>query len=163
MKTILPRCFGVIENKVPIDYWSCKYLGTEAFEQIWFDHTLVRDQCINNLQIGKLREYSSAFFTTFTYLGENYRIIFDHSGSNLANEESSSEDGPIDMGPLDVFDPMPLNEENKIRHRNMIISTLRSDELIPFYSWSFPFEDHENNQTLFVSLKDLYTSPIIVG
>src|SRR5205823_5946734 len=74
----LPDEFQVIVNKVPILYWRKidDMLMTKAFRYgiIWFDHNLVKNQCLANIK----RATNDLIFTSFLYEGVTYRMIYNY-------------------------------------------------------------------------------------
>jgi hypothetical protein len=75
----LPKEFTVINNEVPIDYWynTENNKGIDHNHLVWFDHTSVKKQCIDNII-----EEEGDLFTTFKYNNKIYTIItskFDYS------------------------------------------------------------------------------------
>lgn len=81
-------CFKIITNNVPINYWS------NVFNGVSFDHTPIKDQCVNNISFGLVMEYAPlanglkryyaieryyGVYTTFIYNNINYRIIYNFS------------------------------------------------------------------------------------
>lgn len=69
----LPPEFHVIEEGFAIDYWQDKgdLVGIKHNNIVWFDHTIVRDQCIRNIK------YNGELATTFLYNHKRYKIIFE--------------------------------------------------------------------------------------
>jgi len=67
----LPDEFTVINNNVPIDYWN-KSIGN--YQQFWFDHQLVKKQCIDNISCIKMDDVDYVF-TNFNYNDINYSIV----------------------------------------------------------------------------------------
>jgi hypothetical protein len=79
----LPPTFHVIEEDVPISYWkdideTDIGRGIAHNNIVWFDHRLVREQCIRNIQYKVIEGGKYAIFTTFNFNGHNYRIIYDY-------------------------------------------------------------------------------------
>lgn len=66
----LPIDYENIIDDVPINYW-------QEFEQINFKLANVLDQCVNNIQCGKITSTKSALFTTFVVNNLTYKIIYD--------------------------------------------------------------------------------------
>jgi len=84
INTLLPREFCVIENNVPIKYWVNDQLQKWAIFNIysvWFDHSLVKDQCLNNIKYDILFDSSTKYgvYTCFKYNNNDYYIICDYS------------------------------------------------------------------------------------
>ena len=74
--------FRVIEDGVPLTYWKnideedpTKH-GIAHNEFVWFNHALVRDQCLENATYG-LIDGGYAIYTTFVYEDKKYRIILN--------------------------------------------------------------------------------------
>jgi len=66
----LPKSFRVIEDNVPINYWSTEngLPGISHNNIVWFDHSKVLTQCLHNI-----RHLS----TSFIYNDEQYRIVYE--------------------------------------------------------------------------------------
>jgi hypothetical protein len=76
------QLFHVINNQIPLKYWSKVYNG------VHFNYSVVLDQCINNVAYGLLnvKNYKTYHFkdcygiyTTFIKHNKKYRIIFNFS------------------------------------------------------------------------------------
>jgi len=113
----LPKEFHVIQDGVPIMYWkpqeAKKVIGIEHNSFVWFDHKLVRDQCIKNIKYGMLYSYHSQYdiYTTFEYKTQGeYRIIFDYEQDD-EDEEKDKKDvvGKYMKILVDIF-----NKDDKI-------------------------------------------------
>src|SRR5579862_9825952 len=65
---LLPTDFCVIENNVPLNYW-----GRNIVSNIWFNHVLVRQQCLDNMTF---TEYNK-LCTTFTFNELTYSIYYE--------------------------------------------------------------------------------------
>lgn len=63
----LPKKFHVINNNVPIQYWSWAHRGIDHNSIIWFDQTQVKQQCLDNIVFGK-----SSAHTTFVINDKSY-------------------------------------------------------------------------------------------
>jgi hypothetical protein len=80
---LLPRQFNVIENNVPIKYWVndqlCKWTIFDVYS-VWFDHSSVRDQCLNNIKYDLLFDDPTKYsvYTHFKYKNNDYYIICDY-------------------------------------------------------------------------------------
>ena len=72
---VLPSEFTIINNGVPSDYWyaSDKNIGIPMNEYVWFNHSTVRDQLINNVKFDKK---DNMIFTKFVFDNVEYAIIF---------------------------------------------------------------------------------------
>jgi len=80
----LPKIFSVIKDKVPIHYWEDvssegKHVQGLRNQVIWFDHRNYLDECLNNMKYCQIENSRFAAFTTFTYEGKVYRIIYDYT------------------------------------------------------------------------------------
>ena len=64
------RC-RVIKNNVPIRYWGCS--------NVYFDHKLVRDQCLSNINYKLIDNTNYALFTSFIYYDREYKIIYEYA------------------------------------------------------------------------------------
>lgn len=64
---LIPSSFHVIENNVPITYWMHKRCIVSNI--VHFDHYLVRDQCIDNINDES---------TSFIYNGQTYTMVDEH-------------------------------------------------------------------------------------
>lgn len=96
---ILPKSFKVIQSDFPINYWDkChndeliykenSFRGHEGFNSksvVWFDHKLVKDQCLSNIKFTE-----DEILTTFEYNNITYTIYLDWELSNL--KENCDED-----------------------------------------------------------------------
>lgn len=80
----LPQIFRVIEDGVPVDYWSDRDKtdtgrGITHNSIVWFDHSEVLQQCLQNILYSRIEGGMCAINTYFRYSGKNCRIIFDHT------------------------------------------------------------------------------------
>lgn len=64
--------FHVIENNVPIYYWK------DYSSIAYFNHNLVKDQCISNIKYELLINNKYGIFTSFIYDKTKYNIIYDY-------------------------------------------------------------------------------------
>lgn len=72
----VPKKFHVIENDVPIKYWS------DAIDHnciVWFDHNLVKDQLLRNLKCGTSPLGERAVYTEFNYNNKTYHVVWEDS------------------------------------------------------------------------------------
>jgi hypothetical protein len=85
----LPEGFNIIINDrfnsaqhyIPIDYWFCERYCCDFMK---FDHTIVKEQCCNNIKLTK-----TSLFTTFIYNGEQYKIIaYDDLSRFIISQEN---------------------------------------------------------------------------
>lgn len=67
----LPDEFTVINDNVPINYWN---VGIKNSQEFWFDHKLVKKQCIDNIKYINMNNIDYVF-TNFNYNDINYSII----------------------------------------------------------------------------------------
>lgn len=122
----LPEEFRVIEDGVPLNYWvedmhDEKKRGIAHNRLVWFNHVLVRDQCLANLKYGEILDpnfvglTNYGIFTTFVYSGKEFRILFKYN--NLAECDSYSHELP---------------EKNAIDILTSCRALLESNDLIPF-------------------------------
>lgn len=88
----LPPDFHVIEDNVSIGYWE--YIDDTDTERgidhnniVWFDHTLVRDQCIRNIIYTVIEDSKHAVLTSFTFNGQSYRIIYDYAYTDSVRDD----------------------------------------------------------------------------
>ena len=84
----LPMEFHVIENDIPIKYWEDNYkerfkslhvIGIDHNTIVWFNHRLVRDECLANIKYGLIKNDKYGIYTTFIYDGKEYKIIRDYT------------------------------------------------------------------------------------
>ncbi len=140
----LPPEFRVIEDNVPISYWTdmdqllVQQDGIKHNTIVWFNHGLVRDQCLDNLQYGMADRYQFYIvFTTFNYNNNPYRIIFDY------------EDCGFELTDMSQF----INESDLNKVLRAIRETLTNDNLIVFCTHNENMEVLiDDNYTLFVRL-----------
>jgi hypothetical protein len=74
----IPNEFSVIINDIPTDYWvsSEEHQGFPFNNYIWFDHSIVRYQLIDNAKIDKK---NNMIFTKFTYNNKEHTIVFNNN------------------------------------------------------------------------------------
>lgn len=79
----LPNSFRVIEDNVPIKYWSTEngLPGISHNNIVWFDCAKVLTQCLNNIKLNS---------TTFIYNDQQYRIIYENSDNLYGHELEES-------------------------------------------------------------------------
>lgn len=81
---ILPPEFHVIEDNVPIQYWTKTLLYKSIFDDhnIYFDHNFVKDQCVNNIVYETMDIFNCSdiygIYTWFIYNNTKYYIIYDY-------------------------------------------------------------------------------------
>jgi hypothetical protein len=104
----LPQEFRVIEGGVPLHYWDDDEDDEDADHKrgiahnrvVWFNHALVREQCLTNLKYGEMFESVTVgltnygIYTMFTYSGREYRIIFEYG--NIIECDPYSDELPVD-------------------------------------------------------------------
>jgi hypothetical protein len=80
----IPSQFHVIEEDVPIKYWD------DALSSIvvHFNHSLVIDQCLNNIKYDLLEAGIYGIFTTFTYNDKLYKIVWDYYYEDNINDST---------------------------------------------------------------------------
>ena len=124
----LPPEFRVIEDGTPIDYWvpSETQPGIDHNTIVWFNHLLVQDQCLTNIEYVLYQNGWYVIFTTFVYRNITYRIVYNCSQK--------------------IDSTRHLNEFNSFRdlllQKNLIVFTA-SSEFCP---------SNTDNRTLFVSI-----------
>lgn len=76
----LPSSLHVIENNIPIDYWDIQINNHWKQHKIdcvvWFDHNLVKQQCLDNIKACKILS------TSFMFNENQYQIIVDLNYKN---------------------------------------------------------------------------------
>lgn len=137
----LPPKFRVIEGGVPLNYWAeiddiPSGYGIAHNRIVWFNHRLVRDQCLANLTYGMFDEEYYCIFTFFNYRDITYNIIFIYTG--LEGYDISNKDYFIAQ----------LSDREEIM--NTIRNSLQGDNLIVFDIDSDPYPTRDN--TLYVAL-----------
>jgi len=80
---LLPKEFKVIENNIPINYWYNKQLNKWCIfyiYSVWFDHSSVKDQYLNNIKYGPSLDNSEQYslYTNFKYNEDNYYIFCNY-------------------------------------------------------------------------------------
>ena len=128
----LPQQFRVIEDGVPITYWE--YVddtdngkGVDHNLIVWFDHSKVLQQCLSNIGTSDLGTDTMQVFTTFTYDGKDYRIVYQY--------------------PEDLDDSVEILEMFRTKLRNC-------DHLCPFDYRSQEHETLDDGNTLFMTDPD---------
>lgn len=128
----LPKEFKVIQTGLPINYWLKCYNDNLEYKEddaekwfnydaiVWFDHSLVKDQCLANV---KLEE--GVIDTTFIFNDVKYTIYLD-------SMETGNENSECDDSDLHKFKELLLNDND-----------------IVFVSSSLNF-DIDDNFTLFI-------------
>jgi hypothetical protein len=130
---MLPKDFKVIESEFPINYWDkcynddCEYRKylNDSFHYnniVWFNHNLVKEQCLANIH-----QYDGILSTKFKFNNLTYTIYLD---MEYRSDEYSEEH---------------IDEENL----KEFIQLLSKDDDIVFTSSSKNF-DINDNVTLFI-------------
>ena len=142
----LPREFRVIEDNVPINYWKDideeddTKRGITHNNIVWFDHALVRDQCLKNLRYCIIEGDKHGIMTTFVFNQVHYWIIFDYSDCGISG---------INYATLEIKDPVHLSHV-----LNKCQQTLQGDDLIIFENENISEVYESNNgHTLFCQLR----------
>ena len=139
----LPKEFHVIENDVPIKYWEDKYeeqqfkglhvIGIDDNTIVWFNHSLVRDECLANIQYGIVEDNEYGIYTTFIYDGKEYKIILDYT-DDLGRDEY------VAMGTFEIE-----SEIWKQEHIEEFRELLLSDKDIVFEYTNESYEINSDN------------------
>lgn len=138
----LPQVFHVIEGGVPIKYWEDRDdtdvgRGITHNNIVWFDHSLVRDECLRNIAHGFLGG-KYAIYTTFVYNNVEYHIVFDYVDEMFDK---------IDHDTLEFYESEDKDKCLAVFRKALSDTT----KLIPFDFYSeFP-EEYDNDTTLFMS------------
>lgn len=138
----IPKIFRVIEDNVPLTYWKDFSGGTSSnnyyvmkdgtltkhrgdckrgiliYDCVWFDHNIVRDQCLKNITYGIIHDNKYAIYTTFQFNDQTHYIIMwctggFYQGMNMHTYE---------------FTDNTMKERSIKKFHDMLAST----ELIPF-------------------------------
>lgn len=136
----LPKEFHVIENNIPIKYWYHDHdngtiRGIDHNNIVWFNHSLVRDECLQKIK----HEFISGkwtIYTTFTFNDIEYRII-------LADY---IDDNEYDNYNPDTYELGSAADINDCIQR--FIELLQQDEIV-FETWSEFFI--EDDHTLYIT------------
>lgn len=141
--------FHVIENNTPIKYWYTYKLNYDLFnhDNIWFDHKLVREQCLNNIKY-EMISHDMIFttinfkvhgiYTYFIYNNNKYYIIFDYYGSKAQFKKS-----------IDSFSSAFLNNDCLNNFLYAFKNILNTDD-IEFYVTSYINMIKSDDNILFV-------------
>lgn len=114
-----PQDFHVIESKVPINYWD------DLQDRIvWFNHSLVQKECLNNIKYGLINKYQYAIYTTFIYDKVEYRIIFDYVLTEVKNGALNIEDDGFEL----------KDEARKSKYLEDFKQILSMNRTIPFHN-----------------------------
>jgi hypothetical protein len=69
------KMFTIITNNVPIWYWS------GIVDYVFFDHTSIRTDAINNICCALVTDNLYGIYTTFIYKNNQYKIIYNPTNS----------------------------------------------------------------------------------
>lgn len=108
----LPKLFHVIENNVPIKYWD----NCINSQMVYFDYTLVKQQCLNNIKYDELEKDLYGIFTTFTYNNKEYKIVWDY------HYEDDINDLTYEIEDVDVRDTLLSKFKNALLGDNLDFS-----------------------------------------
>lgn len=109
----LPKCFTVISNDVPVDYWVDypHKKGISYNSIVWFDHFVIKQRCIEGIKIEDGR-----VTINFEFQDKSY-IIYDLTDYQYE-----------DMIPDEDYEPDELyNAEERLK---VVISKIKGNELI---------------------------------
>jgi hypothetical protein len=119
----LPQKFHVIKDDAPIKYWYNDQLRKWCIFDIygvWFDHSPVKLECLNNIKYGLLFDSNSNYgvYTHFNYNNKKYYIVCDYLsyddsewGEHINVFNFEIEDDDIKTYILDKFKRL-LNSDN---------------------------------------------------
>lgn len=146
----LPMNFRVIEGGIPIDYWSWnddtdESRGIAHNSIVWFDHSAVLEQCLQNITYGVVNGDKHAIFTTFDFNGKTYRIVFDYVDELMADEK-------IDLKSY-KFHKDSTKDKFLAKFHEALSKT---DELLAFNFGSEFYEELPGDTTLYLQ----YYSPV---
>lgn len=137
----LPPEFRVIEDGVSIRYWhpiDGTGVGIDHNYIVWFNHRLVQDECVRNLQYGTVSNDIYAIFTSFYYNKMTFTIIFDYT------------DVLYDSVNRDTY---KFNDPTKVQQVLEIAKkSLQNTNMIVFHCESESYPDMDRERTLFVEL-----------
>lgn len=139
--SLLPSTFRIIEEGVPINYWS------QLADLFWFNHTLVADECIKNIVCGVVSNGLHGIYTTFTYKTNTYRIVFV---CFLNYIESAPSAGLSDIALIWNTDLSFRNKSDEDKYKSIFKQMLSQDKLFPFQLCSHVYlHDSCDGHTLF--------------
>lgn len=77
----MPNIFRVLESDIPVDYWynlpKDNKILLDTNKNVWFDHNLVKNQCLENSKDGPiLNWHNNKIHTTFNLRGIEYVIVY---------------------------------------------------------------------------------------
>ncbi len=88
----VPEQFKVIQE-FPINYWKddwkisdVRKRGIDHNNIVWFDHNIVKDQCIKNITHKIVNDGKYGAITQFTYNDKIYYIVLDEDGEDAYEE-----------------------------------------------------------------------------
>lgn len=81
----LPIKLMIINDYIPIHY-----LNKILTNNLWFDHNLIREQCINNIILVKKPNKLYHINTYFCYNDKNYRMRYYQNDSFIKQSTESS-------------------------------------------------------------------------
>lgn len=141
--TLLPRQFNVIENNIPIKYWDNDQLTKWCIFDVcsvWFDHSSVKDQCLNNIKYDLLFDNPMRYsvYTHFKYDNNDYYIICDY-----VSYDDSEWGENINTDNLKIE-----NDDTKLYIINKFMEKLNSDNI----NFSTPELFTNNENTLVVQI-----------
>lgn len=138
----LPKKFQVIKDDVPIDYWKDldNQRGIKHNDIVWFDHKIVRDQCLKNLKYQKNSDNKYVIHTYFIYNSKTYYIIFEYVDFLQENDIHYDEE------------TYRISDETVILICNKCISLLKSDAFIVFENESKTDAYYPSDNKLFTVL-----------
>lgn len=147
----LPSKFHVIENGVPLNYWSYvgdtdATIGIDHNQYVWFNHVLVWEQCVANLTYGQTQG-KYAIYTSFMFEQKQYKIMFEYHDAVLLSS-SQQKYGTLDNINRDTYQILTTQLISMIlqKCKNMLTSL----QPIIFEFSSYRYSDHNDNRTLFV-------------
>lgn len=136
---LAPTCH-VIEDNVPIKYWNYEnsVYGINIYH-VWFNHLLVQDECISNIQYGLIND-KYAIFTTFVYDDIIYKIVFAYYyPSNTMNRNNFQ----------------ILNDKHIEKCIGMFTNAMRETKNIMFRCTCAAYEGISCNNTLFIDFNEI--------
>ena len=125
----LPREFHVIENDVPIRYWHNYCLNL-----VWFNHNLVKDQCLANIKYGLIGIDKYAIFTTFIYNMKIYKIFYIYMD---------------DAVNINLYTYEFLDERERDKYMEEFKVDLSSDRELIFGHFDENYDEHDEDNILY--------------
>ena len=156
----LPPQLHVIEDGVSINYWGYNgdtdtTRGIAHNNIVWFNHLLVRDQCLENLQYHHIRNGLYGISTTFTYNNIVYTIIFDYTDSLFTPTNLPSKSDQAVVATIMDDDTFEITDPTYIaKILNVCRQSLQSNNMIVFETdgRTGAYEDFVDDHTLFVTM-----------